>query len=306
MTKNTQALTVIAMAVFLFSTGCKKDAAVADTNTNEITMHSDDQSQVSDDIDATTNDVDAAIESKPFLSGRQQNIQSVCGATAVFDSSSNPRTITVTYNGINCFGTHNRTGVVVLSIPAGVHWKDAGAVITVSIQNLKITRLADNKSITLNGSETITNVSGGLLLNLSNLSSVVHTVTGNVSVTFDDNSQRSWQISKQRKFTYENGIVITTTGTHSDGTNSQIAEWGTNRFGHAFTTSITSPLIVRQDCAFRLTAGEVSHAGFANAVVTFGLDANGVPTSCPGTGSYYYKLVWTGPSGNSHTIVRAY
>jgi hypothetical protein len=107
-------------------------------------------------------------------------------------------------------------------------------------------------------------------------------------------------------YTYSNGVVLTITGDHTDGNNTGIAEWGTNRFGHAFTTSITQPLVIRQDCAFRLTSGQITHQGFGTSTATFGLDASGNATSCPVTGHYYYKLTWTGAGGNTHTLLFPY
>jgi hypothetical protein len=190
----------------------------------------------------------------------------------------------------------------------GVRWKNAGAIVNVNIQNLRITRISDNKSITINGTHTYTNVSGGLLINLATLGTITHTLTSsNMSVTFDNNSQRTWQVAKQRVFTYNNGIVVTTTGTHSQGAVTGIAEWGINRFGRTFTTAITQPLVVRQDCNFRLTSGKVEHVTpVFNATVTFGLDSAGNPTTCPGLAAYYMKIVWTGPNGNPHTIIWPY
>ena len=94
---------------------------------------------------------------------------------------------------------------------------------------------------------------------------------------------------------------------HSQNGITGIAEWGTNRFGNAFTTAITQPLVLKQDCSFRLGSGKVDHvtANF-NASVTFGLDANGNPTGCPGTNPYYMKVIWTGPGGTPHTAIIPY
>ena len=171
-----------------------------------------------------------------------------------------------------------------------------------------ITRTLDNKSITLNGTQTYTNVTGGLLINLPTLGTITHTITSsNLSITFDNNQQRVWQVARQRSFTYNNGVVITVTGMHTEGNITGVAEWGTNRFGHSFTTAITSSLIFRQDCNFRLTSGEVKHATqLFNATVTFGLDVSGNPTGCPGTAPYYLKAVWTGPLGNTHSVILPY
>jgi hypothetical protein len=301
------------LPVFIFSlvlifASCKKESSSADY-TAELSTQSDDQSQFSSETDAVANDADVALETTSFFSARMDQIQSlICDATVAVDTLANPRTITITYNGTNCFGNHTRTGVVIISMAESVHWKNAGAAITVTYQNLKITRVGDNKSITINGAQTITNVSGGLLTSLPVLGTITHAITSSgMSVTFDDNTQRIWQVAKQRVFTYNNGIVITTTGTYTDGTNTHIAEWGTNRAGHAFTTSTLEPLVIRQDCNFRLVSGKVEHTlPHVNASVTFGLDVSGNPTSCPGAGHYYFKVIWTGGTGNTHSVILPY
>ena len=308
MKKQILRLSVITISFALVFTACKKDSSKNDY-TNEVTAQSDDQSRFDGQVDAVANDANIAVESHGSFTGRTDQPQTlICNATVVVDSVSNPRTITITYNGADCLGVTTRTGVVVLSMAQGVHWKDAGAAITVTYQSLHITRISDNKSITINGAHTITNVSGGLLINLPALGTITHTITSsNMSVTFDDNTQRTWQVAKQRVFTYNNGVVITTTGTHTEGTHTNIAEWGTNRFGHTFSSATTVPLVIRQDCSFRLTSGQITHiTPNVTAIATFGLDANGNPTSCPGTGTYYFKVVWTGPNGNSLTIIVPY
>jgi len=215
--------------------------------------------------------------------------------------------VTLTYNGNNCAGTHSRTGNIVISMPANVRWKDAGATLTLTYTNLVITRLADNKSITINGSHTLTNVSGGLLVNLPVLNSITHAInSNNMSVRFDDNTQRTWQVARRRVFTYNNGIVVTVTGTRTEGNSTNIAEWGTNRLGRTFTTAITQPLVFRQDCSFRLVSGQVTHTLPAfSATGTFGLDAAGNATTCPGAGAYYCKVIWQGPN-TSHSIIFPY
>ncbi|MFL5773123.1 MAG: hypothetical protein ACJ75F_08195 [Flavisolibacter sp.] len=302
---NVRLMSVITLALFTTFTACKKEPITNDSS--EMTTHSEDQSIVSNDMDDIANDVNVALETSSSFSGRESKINGVCNATAVIDSVSNPRTITINYEGANCFGTNSRTGTIILSMPAATRWKDAGAALTVTYQNLKITRLIDNKSITLNGVLTFTNVSGGLMINLPNMTNIIHTITSsNLSIKFADSTVRTWQIARKRTFTYDNGIVVSISGIHTDGNNTQIAEWGTNRFGHPFTTSITQPLIFRQACEFRLTGGQVKHQGFGTATATFGLNASGLPTSCPGSGHYYYSLEWTGIGGNTHNVLLPY
>ena len=301
-------LSVLVCSLALIFNACKKDNSTTQDNTTELTSQSDDQNRFSTEVDAVANDANAALSTNVGMNGGRMEGSPICDATIVVDSTSDPRTITINYNGTNCWGNRTRTGVVKLSLPANQHWKDAGATLTVTFTNLKITRVIDGKSITLNGTKTITNVTGGLVPYLSGQGTITHTISSpGITVTFDNNTQRTWQIAEQRVFTYNNGIVITTTGTHTDGNKTGIAEWGTNRNGNAFTTSILSPIVIRQDCNFRIVSGSVQHSvPNATATVTFGLDKTGAPTTCPtGTDTYFLKLEWT-VLNTSHSLILPY
>ena len=298
----------------LLFTACKKTNNDTTTPTTEIAtesqVHSDDQAAVANQTDEITTDASTVSENVIAVSGNgpQTFFPNPCNSVVTYDTLNAVRTITITYNGLNCAGTLSRTGVVTISIPAGIQWKTAGAQLTITTTNLKITRVSTQKSITINGSEVITNVSGGLLRNLASVGTITHTINSpGITITFDNGTQRSWQVAKQRVFTYNNGMVITTTGTHTDGTMTGISEWGTNRFGNAFATQIIDPMVIRQDCNWRLTSGHVKHSKLLRTVdVTFGLDAAGNPTSCPGTGTYYMKIVWVNAAGVTTTMILPY
>jgi hypothetical protein len=314
---------------------CNKSSSSSSTSTtsSNLSTQADDQTQVSNEVDNIGNDANTALSSQSSISGNAAGYSAhygntevnggtkadssgivvdslICDASVVFDTTSNPRTVTINYNGSNCWGNRTRTGTVVLSIAAGVHWKDAGASVSIAVNNLKITRISDNKSIVLNGTKTITNVSGGVLANLANLQTITHTISAdNLTVTFDNGAQRSWGIAKQRVFTYNNGIVITTTGTHTDASNNTgIAEWGLNRFGTSFESQITVAKVIRQDCDFRLVSGEntILRSDSLNSTITYGLDASGNATGCPGSGNYYLEVVWTAPNGRTYPIILPY
>src|SRR5207249_8876677 len=120
---------------------CKKTNSDA-TSTSESTVQSDDQSTFSSETDAVANDADLAIEANPSISGKIET-SPICDATVVLDSNNVSKTITITYNGSNCAASRTRTGAVILSVPKDVKWKDAGAVLSVTYQNLKVTRLVD-------------------------------------------------------------------------------------------------------------------------------------------------------------------
>jgi hypothetical protein len=302
---------------------CKKDnnASSSTPATADLQTSTDDQTMASNENDAVSNDANASLESngsysRIFADGNNQSSEMrvdgnspVCDATLSFDTTGATKMLTITYNGTNCAGNRTRTGTVVISEPKGVHWKDAGAAVTISIQNLTITRVRDGKSIVINGLKKVTNTSGGLLVNLATHGPIIHDISDSLSVAFDKGAVRSWNVSKHRIFTYDNGIKMTTTGTHSDGTNSDIAEWGTNRFGVSFSSRITAPKIITQACDYRLISGQntFTRGDKFLAVVTYGLDASGNPVlSCP-SGNFYAKVDWTYlPTGKTGTFLFQY
>jgi hypothetical protein len=317
-------LFAIAIAGIVFS--CKKSnnsSSNSNTDSASVQVQSDDQSRVSNENDAVINDVNTTMSAQGSVTGSSltPGIRSgvettgaypveslICDASVTVDTSNSTRTITITYNGANCNLTRTRTGVVTISIPAGVRWSDKGAVVTVSIQHLKITRIPDSKSITVNGTHTYTNVSGGSLTNLPTLGSITHTVTSDdMTITFDNGETRSWHIARQRVYSYANGIVVTESGMHMDGSTTGITEWGTNRFGNSFETVFTSPVVLTQSCNWRLTSGQIEVIRPAVTItLTLGLDSTGTPTGCPGTGFYYFKLVWQGAGGKTYTFILPY
>jgi hypothetical protein len=307
---NLRLMSLLTLTLFTTFIACKKDSSTTQQDPGpELTVHAEDQARISGEMDAVDYDMNVAQEHNPAFSGRLYGINSLCGADVIPDTLSNPRKITISYNGEDCEGLHTRTGSIVISMPAGVRWKDAGAELTVTYQNYKVTRLSDKKSITINGSHLLTNVSGGLLYQLPNLQTITHTIgSSNLSITFDDGSQRNWNVARKRVYSYNNGApLITISGTHTEGSQTGIADWGTDRFGRTFSTAITQPLLISSACNFRLTSGEVLHTRpGSTAVVTFGLDKNGLATTCPATGSYYFKVVWTGTSGTSQTFIAPY
>ncbi len=299
-------LHLFSLALLLSITACKKDNhSTAEKNDSEIAVHADDQAFFTAETDAVFSDANLVLDAGSASPRHQDNV--ICDASIAVDLLSNPQTITLSFNGEECLGGRSRQGVIVLSTPTGTLWQNAGASFKVEYKDFKVTRNRDKKSITINGEQTFTNVSGGLLVQLSSLESITHTVSSaGMQVAFNNGTKRSWEIAQKRVFTYDNGVVASVSGIHTENNDNQIAVWGTNRFGTAFTSSITDPLVIRQDCSFRLTTGEIKHKiSSATATATFGLDADGNPVSCP-SGNYYYKLVWVGPNGNSLTAMVAY
>jgi hypothetical protein len=299
---------LLAFTVLLFTTGlasCKKDnnSSTSTDTATETKTQADDQSYYSNETDIATNDANASFDTYGGSSGQTPvGIQTPtgftlpCDATITVDTVSVPHTITIVYNGASCNLNKTRTGTIVISFAPGFKWRDANAVLNIQFVNFTVTRKSDGKIVVVNGTRTLTNVSGGLLKNLATLGTITHKIDEtNMAVTFDNGKQRTWETHYTRVFTYNNGIVISTTGTVS----------GVNRFGDAFTTTITQPLVVSQSCDFNLTSGQVQHSGKVTSTVTFGLDSTGNPiTGCPLL--LYYKVVWNGPNGTSLTYIGLY
>ena len=318
-TKNYFRISLLA-ASFAVLFACKKDNSQSSSNVSATTPASvqtaaDDQTMVSNENDAVSNDATSALNGNVSIAGAALNGTdksggavlggngvlgySICDATVTYDTTSTTKTITIVYDGINCQGNRIRTGTVIIAVPRGQHWRDKGAVVNVTIDTLKITRVRDGKSIIINGTKTITNTSGGLMVDLATTDSIVHDFTDDMSITFDNGSMRTWQVSKHRVFTYNDGIVETTTG----------GSTGTNRFGVNFTNTITVPKVIAQSCDMRLVSGQdsITRTDNITSVITYGLDAEGNPiTSCP-NGYLYAKLVWTnGNNGKVYTYIYPY
>jgi len=323
---------LIATSISVMMFACKKSSSESSSTPSQADLQaqSDDESRVSNETDAAFDDVNTSLNGQASVTGSSEDapirygvavqggtahdtVKSlICDAVVTIDTIDATRNLTITYNGsTNCQLTRTRTGSVVVSWPKGAKWTVAGTSFTVTFNNLKITRIGDGKSIVLNGTHTYTNVSGGNIfsLNANSTTPIVHTISStNMSITFDNGSTRNWSIARQRSFTYNNGIVITETGTHSDGSTTGISEWGTNRFGNDFTVQIKTGLTVSQSCAWQLTAGEAVLTNAQGTTdITFGLNSTGQATSCPiGTGVYYFQLVWTGKAGKSYTFILPY
>lgn len=332
-TKNLHRLLFATTLSGLLFAACKKsnsDSSSSTTSSADLQTQSDDEARVSTESGAAFDDANAAMIGESSVTGASFASAArfgvavdggngslvslpglLCNATVTVDSTSNPRTITITYNGKTADSLRSRTGSVVISIAQGVKWSSVGAVVTVSFNSLVITRLVDNKTISFNGTHTYTNVSGGSLISLTSSSAtpITHTITSsNMSITFDNGTTRTWSVARQRVFSYNNGIVITQTGTNSQGNLQGISEWGTDRFGNSFTVQVASPLVVSESCGWQLTSGSHVVTDAAGVLtLTYGLNATGTATGCPVVGSsYYFQLVWAGTGGKTYTFILPY
>ena len=177
-------LLVAISATVLFA--CKKSSVDSNSSTmsnSDLQTQSDDQARVSTESDAAFDDVNTVMNDQASVTGSSAAptmrygvaVQGgpdtlkksiICDAIVTIDTTSDPRVLTIIYNGGGCGFNRKRTGTVTVSIPAGKRWRDAGTQVTVTF-NLTITRVSDGKSIKLTGSHVYTDVTGGNIFALS-------------------------------------------------------------------------------------------------------------------------------------------
>ncbi len=282
-TTNLFRLSFLALAIAGLSlTGCKKDKKADPNDSASLQQLSGDEQSMESAMDESMNDVNN------FLSGGnlKSTSQVPCGAT--IDSTAivnDTNIIYITYNGMNCNQTRMRTGQVEIKRKVGTHWYQQGATVIIKHINFTITKISNQKTITLNGIKVHKNVSGGVVWQLGNgTEAIVHRTSGHVVVTFDDGSTKSWSIARQRTYTGipPNNLVLTTDGFGAEGSFTNLVVWGINRQGENFYTQIIQPVVHRQVCDWDPSSGIKKHAIPADsksATLTFGYDSNNQPVT---------------------------
>jgi hypothetical protein len=304
--KLVYALALIVLSGSLVFTGCKKKKAFK----NEDGQASADSRSAQGESDGAISDANTVISDQPMLHGKggsPNTIQGVLGNICGMSVDTNGMctgTVKLNYNGTTC-NNRTRTGSIrltILSYTTGVRWKDAGAVLKVDYINYKVTRASDGKSVELNGTQNVTNNSGGtwfdlIFLGQANLS---HQVTGtNLNVTFDGSKTATYNIN--RKFTYTwSGTVLTCVGEGIGSHNSlnSLENYGTTRDGDDFTSQVTTPVVWNTTCgAWAPIQGAVDikvDGKDFDLKCTFGVDANGNPvTVAPNSCAYGFKVEWS-------------
>jgi len=273
---------------------CKKTNSGFDDS-----VSAQDNASISKAVDATSDDAAAATGQYPSFSGKTDGFNNsfFCSGTVV-DSLSN-NTLTITYTNATCFGV-TRNGVVTIT-SNGTHWKDAGAAVTITFNNLQITDLSDLSSFTINGTHTLTKETAGLewkvILGLEQ-GPVTRRNQGTLSITFS-NGTRTWTVDRTRSWSNATGSNATVT-ISTEAANSIDAQ-GTNRYGIAFTNTIVTSIIAEQSCGFRPYQGETTHVADRSVDVKYGTNSAGVQVGNATTCGNGYFISYTKANGVSGT-----
>lgn len=294
------------VALSLTFTSCKKNRLFK----KEDGQASADNRTAQGENDAAVSDINDVVSNQPLLHGRtngttQSNgvLGNICGLT-VDTTGAHLGTITLNFDGTTC-NNRTRTGSIRLTIidhASGKRWKTPGCVMKVDYFLYKVTRASDGKSVRIEGTQYITNISGGTWFDLLFLgqSNLVHSVTGeNLSVSFDDASTANYNINRKFTYTKSAGFVITCVGEGVGSSNglSNLENYGTTREGDVFTSQVKTPVVWNTTCgAWAPIQGEVDikvDSKFFTLNCLFGVDASGNAISvgsnqCP----YGLKVEW--------------
>jgi len=287
---------ILVSAITLTLTSCAK------SDLNEGVVNPESLEQLASDennVESIMNDAESDITS--MMSNNSGNLKSTewlpCNATidslAVVNDTV---TLFITYDGLNCNGTRNRTGKIEIKAHVGTHWEQAGATVIYKCINFTVTRVATNKSVTLNGTKTFVNVNGGHRWQVGTLiDSYVEKVSGTMLASFDNGTNRTWNVARQLTYTGTPGqFLLSIDGFGSAGEYQKLVIWGTNRQGEEFFTQITQSVVCRQACEWNPVSGIKIHqipSDNKGATITFGYNDNNEPIvgdECPTR----YRVDW--------------
>lgn len=316
MNKMVLGLAVVCVTAGMALSSCKKkkDKSDAEKQVDESGQSSTDSRTAMGENDQAVNDINESIGNYTKLLGKGTGVTGTpCGLT-IDTTGMSSGSLTLNYTGVTC-KNRTRTGTIKLAIvnyTAGARWKNAGTVIKVEFDNYKVTRASDGKFIILNGTQNLTNITGGSwweLLIVKTQTSVATSVTGtNLKCTFEDGKTATYNIN--RKFTYTfPGDVLTCTGEGigTSGALNNLENYGTTRDGDAFTSQVNTPIVWNLTCGPWAPIQGVVNVKVATKTFdlkcTFGVDKNGSPTTvganqCP----YGWKLEWSANNKNNSKV----
>ena len=241
---------------------------------------------------------------------------------AIIDTSyiNDSSLITVTYYGKNGQQTKGRTGTVTINFVRDnngkiIPWGKPGATININFYQYEVIVLATNVSVWMNGSATVTNTSGGLLMRPGNITlpgsdSLQDKVDANIIFTYNDNTSLiqtwTWLMTQTRVFNFQNSLLTSTIrGDSTVGTLTGIATSGTTRLSIGFNTQITIPVVQTMSPGLILSnplSGEKVIHGIPEPVtIDYGFNSNGTPAQ--NSSPYGYKMTWIHNGGQAVTIV---
>lgn len=232
MKKHIVKIAALAFVSSLFLTACQKDATV-ESSDSQISA-----AQSSSDASNTVEDLNDEAE---FRMSPTTDITGCPSVTYAQAEGTFPNTITIDF-GTGCTGQNGRelAGKIIVNVTAG--YFTAGSVRTTTTDGLT----CDGNSISF--TRTVTN------MGLTESGQMYWTVVVNgTRVKAEDGTTGTWSANRVR--TMVEGQA-TTDDMQDDAFEITGTSTGTCHMGHAFTSTITSPLLKRADCKWIVSGVE--------------------------------------------------
>ena len=314
----------IAFAAIVF-TSCKKthDYTLVNTtdDTSAQTIIASDESEINNEFDQAVNDALTATAISSTTSGDSAGVNLFEISGAVIDSSqSNTGIIKINYYNKTADNKKARLGEVKIqhAIANGkvIPWKTKGARATITFTNYEVFFLnISNKTLSLNGTSVIENISGGLLKNIKSApgDSLIDKVSAQLAFTYNDNTSSiqswTWNFNQRRVFSLQDTIVTASIqGDTAINNINNVSTWGMTRSGQNFYTGTTTPVLQNLSGVSVLTnplKGRKIIFGIKEPItVTYGVDQQGTSVS---TGNPYgYIITWLSGSQPKQAVVKYY
>ncbi|MEP7168680.1 MAG: hypothetical protein ABI855_04865, partial [Bacteroidota bacterium] len=237
---------------------------------------------------------------------------------------SNTGIIKMTYYGKNADNTKGRTGKIEIKLAIDndgkvVSWKTKGAIATITFDQYEVQLLdTTNRQLWINGTCTVTNLSGGLLKKVSGMTlqqgdSLVDKVSAQLIFSYNDNVAQivtwGWTFSQHRSFIL-NDTVLNASFTGDTMVNNQanVSTVGMNRFEEKFYTDVSTPVLQTISGLFLLSdplSGSKAINEIAKPIlIIYGVtDQGSIENS---DNPYGYKIVWTNSGGQRQQTVVKY
>ena len=233
------------LATILFS-GCKKTPTDDILPADEISLTPNEKASdatAKNELDNVNDDIEKIYKSDDYSAARTEGSKKVvlpCGKFSI-----NGKNFTLTYNDTTC-GSKVKSGSIDVKLISGSKFADENAVLEVTFNNYKVFYNASKTSVTYNGKQTVTNVSGGKFSDLITAKTIIHRVRGELTLQFDsattNGNTRIWHIFRKKTFTSNGtptGLAFTLDGDTTIG-GKTIIEYGVNKNNHPFINEMTT------------------------------------------------------------------
>jgi len=304
--RSTKTFILILAAGSLAVASCKKSADNSSGNETQLqqtTMqNAADQYQLQTDEETMNSDANTAVAANSSFAVGGTDNSLIAGAVVDYSLITDVvKKIKITYTGESILG-FVRTGDITIELVNGNDWAEAGAILKITFENVKITFLGH--WVIHNGTCYITNVSGGLAW-ISGADSIQHKERINGTVTFDDNSTITWWAARRNYYVKS----ISTFASHGDTlvNNENCSMGGMDRYGINFLVKAPQPIVSNATCGFDkpVSGIRIFAAENRNTTITFGVTQTGTPVN-EGDCAYGYKVEWTQWNGQPGTAVISY